>query len=431
MTDDSKERFKDREKPALSIPLWKGLNLFEERGRPIISADNLLRVLDHDKNLSGVVWYDSFYDRMYTAIGQDGTLDGQAWEYTDTEHIHLLTYMQGHLGIARCTDTVLRQAITAYAYRNRRNAPREWLDSLKHDGVPRIDTFLTNALGARPSLYSRAVSKNFWLSMVARIFRPGCQMDNMLVLEGAQGIGKNRVLRAIGKDWYAQAPGTPEEKDFYLAFQGKLIVEFAELANLRKSDIEKVKSCITCPNDRYRSPYERTSKDHPRQCIFVGTTNESEWLNDSQGRRFWPVKCEEEGLINVEYVEQNREQLFAEAVERFKANETWWEVPEAAKEEQEARRIRDPWEEIIRDWLKGHPDPVSVLDVAVAALELPPERIGMLEAKRIAGCLKACSRMLKHTTLGNVWTVHTVHEGSTRKPLETNDIEPMNPMNPL
>lgn len=394
-----------RDKPPIAdLPIWHSLGLIAERGKPIINADNMLRVLENDQAIQGILWYDEFQDRIYTTIGADATINGKASEYTDTENIHLLTYFQGHLGISKCTETVLRQAVLSCAHRNKRNTARDWLDSLKHDGSPRIDTFLSSALGARPSVYSRAVSKNFWISMAARIQRPGCQVDNMMVFEGPQGIGKNKVLRAIGRDWYAQAPGTPDDKDFYLAFQGKLLIEFSELANIRKSDTEKIKSCISCPTDRYRSPYERSSKDHPRQCVFVGTTNDNEWLHDPGGaRRFWPIKCEEDGMINVEYVEANRDQLFAEATSRFKAGETWWEAPESAKQEQEARRVRDPWEEIIRDWLSGHPDSVSVLQVACDALDLKIDKVGMLESKRIAGCLRACSRVIKHCVQGNVW----------------------------
>lgn len=395
-----------REKPLKdAIPLWKSLGLAEERGKPVINADNMLRVLENDPHLEGILWYDSFHDRIFTTIGADASTNCQMREYTDTENIHLLTYFQGHLGIGKANDTILRQAVVAQAYRHSRNELRDWLDTLVHDGSPRIDDFMSSALGARKSIYTRAVSKNFWLSMVARVYRPGCQVDNMVVLEGMQGIGKNKALRAIGGKFYAQAPGTPDDKDFYLAFQGKLLIEFAELANLKKADAERIKSCITCTNDRYRSPYDRTSKDHPRQCIFVGTTNESRWLTDPSGaRRFWPIKCEEENLLNVKYIEDHHDQLFAEAVSRFKQNETWWEVPESAPEEQEARRIPDAWEDAVAEYSKGHPQEITVAEVA-DYLQIPLERLNMAEQKRIASCLRLAGRQDKHTNQGNRWVL--------------------------
>lgn len=401
------DKIASREKPANETPLWKSLGLEEERGKPVVNVDNFMRVLEYDTNLQGLLWYDSFHDRIFTMMEESGNLNGQAHEYTDTQNIHLLAYLQNHLRIARASDSVLYQAVSAYAHRTPKNEPRDWMETLIHDGVSRIDAFLSDSLGVKHGQYERAVSKNFWISMVARIYRPGCQVDNLLILEGAQGIGKNRALRAIGGKWYAQAQGGVDDKDFYLSFQGKLLIEFGELVQLRRSEVERFKAAISCTNDRYRSPYDRTSKDHPRQCIFVGTTNEDEWLNDYSGaRRFWPVKCCEENIIDIDYIEKNRDQLFAEAVKRFKENETWWEVPEAAAKEQENRRVTDPWEPIVTDWLKGHPLDVTIAEVASEALGVNPDVLDLGKSKRIANCLKVAGRRKKHTMDGNCWTMN-------------------------
>lgn len=400
---------RNREKPSLprDLPLWKSLGLVEERGKPVINVDNLMRVLENETHLQGILWYDSFHDRIFTSICENGTQNGQAHEYTDTQNIHLLTYLQNTLSISRASDAVLYQAVNAHAHRTARNEPRDWMESLQHDGSPRIDNFLADALGVKHGQYERAVSKNFWLTLVARVYRPGCQVDNLLILEGPQGIGKNRALRAIGGKWYAQAQGRVDDKDFYLSFQGKLLIEFGELVQLRRSEIERFKAAISCTNDRYRSPYDRTSKDHPRQCVFVGTTNEEEWIGDtSGGRRFWPVKCCESNVIDIDYIDKNRDQLFAEAVARFKANETWWEMPESALVEQENRRITDPWEPIIADWLKGHPNDVTVAEAAYEAIGVDPDVLDLGKSKRIANCLKIAGRKKKHTANGNVWTLN-------------------------
>jgi len=173
---------------------------------------------------------------------------------------------------------------------------------------------------------------------------------------------------------------------------------------LKRADAERVKGCISCTVDNYRSPYDRVSRDHPRQCVFVGTTNEPEWINDvSGGRRFWPVQCTEDNLVNIEYIEENRSQLFAEAVARFKTGESWWEMPESALIEQEARRMADAWENPIREWLLGHPEPVSIIDVWTAAFEKSIEHITMQDQKRIANCLRVAGRTSHHTREGNVW----------------------------
>ena len=175
------------------IQLWKSLDLVEDRGKPVINADNLRRVLENDSNLDGLLWYDQFHDKIFSTLGRDGNLNGKVHEFTDTECLHLLTYMQSHLGIVKATKLTLFDAVEAHANRYPKNEPKDWLETLVHDEKPRIENFFSFALGAKHSLYTRAVSRNFWLSMAARIYSPGCQVDNMVVLEGAQGIGKSVV----------------------------------------------------------------------------------------------------------------------------------------------------------------------------------------------------------------------------------------------
>lgn len=399
-----------REKPTKdAIELWRSLGLVEERNRPVANEDNLRRVLEYDPNLQGVVWYDVFHDKIFTTLGSNGELNGHAGEFTDTENLHLLTYLQNHLSIHKAKKTVLFDAVDAHAHANPKNEVKDWMESLVHDGKPRIDTFMSYGMGAKHHMYTRAVSKNFWLSMVARVYKPGCQVDNLVVLEGAQGIGKNRAWRAVGGKWYTQTKCRPDEKDFYLTLQGKLIVEFNELVAVRRSDAEEMKACISCTVDNYRTPYGRVSRDHPRQCVFVGSTNEPFYISDpSGGRRFWPIKCNEENLIDIDYIEQNREQLFAEAVARFKAGETWWEMPEEALEEQEARRITDELETPVKTWSDSHSWDITIADLAADLLEIQVADLDVPMQRRLAVCLRLAGRVKVHTAEGNVWRLNSV-----------------------
>ena len=180
------------------------------------------------------------------------------------------------------------------AFRNRRNCVRDWLESLKWDQVPRIEHFFENHFGADP----RAASANFWISLVARVCRPGCQVDNMVVLEGPQGIRKSSALRVIGGEWFTEQHESATGKGFFEVLQGKLLVEVSEMDSFSRAEVTKVKQIITCTNDRFRESYGRHAKDHPRQCIFVGTTNRDDWNTDVTGaRRFWPIACQ--GEINA------------------------------------------------------------------------------------------------------------------------------------
>ena len=201
--------------------------------------------------------------------------------------------------------------------------------------------------------YLRSVGSKWLIAAVARIYRPGCKADYVIILEGPQGIGKSTCLLILaGREWFADEIADLGTKDSAQDLRGKWIVELAEVAALRRGEIERVKAFVSRNVDHYRPSYGRRSMDFPRQCVFAGTTNADAYLADETGnRRFWPVKVT--GL-QLDALERDRDQLWAEAVARFKAGESWWldrEVEAFAAEEQEQRRQGDPWEEPILDWL--------------------------------------------------------------------------------
>jgi predicted P-loop ATPase len=192
---------------------------------------------------------------------------------------------------------------------------------------------------------------------------PGCQVDYLPVFEGAQGITKSQALRALGGSLYAEAMESVLSKDFYLALQGKMLVEIAEFSSFQRAENEAIKAAISRPTDRFRAPYGKRAEDHPRSNVFAATTNEAEWNRDPTGaRRFWPVKC---GTIDVGWITACREQLFAEAVVRVKrvpegtaplerviAGAAWWDVPpEDARVEQAARFESDTVAEAMRHYV--------------------------------------------------------------------------------
>jgi putative DNA primase/helicase len=178
--------------------------------------------------------------------------------------------------------------------------------------------------------------------MVARIYQPGAKVDYMPVFEGAQGINKSFALDAIGGQWFAESHEDITSKDFRQTLRGKMLVEFSELHAFKRAEIERIKGMITCRVDRYRESYGRHAKDYPRRCVFAGTTNRDDWVNDDTGaRRFWPIRCT---AISLDYLRGNREQLFAEAVSLFKAGAQWWDInQDLASQEQNERRDDDVW----------------------------------------------------------------------------------------
>lgn len=172
-----------------------------------------------------------------------------------------------------------------------------------------------------------------------------------------------------------------------MEIQGKLIIEFAELDAMGRAEANSIKKVITSRVDRFRPPYARAARDFPRQCVFVGTTNEDNYLKDHTGaRRFWPVSC---GEIDIATISACREQLFAEALVKLNAGETWWEVPEEdAVAQQEARREVDVWESLVDNFLIGKSE-TTVNDIAQKCLEIEPSHLDRLSQCRIAKCLRS------------------------------------------
>lgn len=360
---------------------WRewGLQLGSNGGPPLANLNNAVCILENDENLKGIVSFDEFLQRVMTG--------SPPREWGDHDDIRLALYMQRDLGMSKIGREIVAQAVLAVAHNNRTNCVRDWLDSLEHDGTPRIDEFFADCFGAESNEYTQAASRNFWLSMVARVYRPGCKVDNMVVLEGKQGLGKSTALQVIGGDWFAeQHESATNPKGFAEILQGKLLVEISEMDSFNRAEVNRVKQTISCPSDRYRASYGRYASDHPRQCVFVGTTNRDDWNKDETGaRRFWPIACK--GQVDIEAVRNNRDQLFAEAVKRHKAGEPHWHMPvEATQHEQQARYQADPWTDAIADIIKGESG-VTTSHVA-HKLNISIERRDRSAEMRIGSCLR-------------------------------------------
>lgn len=248
----------------------------------------------------------------------------------------------------------LIDAINCIALKNAFHPVRDYLATLRWDGVSRINTWLKDFMGAEAAEpYLSAVSAKVLVAMVARVMEPGKKFDQVLILEGKQGIGKSTALRFLtGDEWFSDAAINIADKDGVLSLRAAWLVELGELSGMRQADVDHLKEFISRTVDRIRVPYGRRTEAFPRQGIFVGTTNKEEYLRDLTGnRRFWPVKvtkCDFEGL------KRNRDQLFAEAILAYNLGEALYlDEPRAAEQavgEQESRTFEDTWVGTIRDF---------------------------------------------------------------------------------
>ena len=380
------------------------------KGNPHLNVDNVSRVLGKMKGLKDTIWYDTFYQDIFT------TWDGKtarSWEDTDT--IKLQSMFQSRLEMRNLKKHTVQDAVVVCAHQNEKSEPDEWVKSLKWDGECRVDRFFIDCFEAKDNLYTETVSRIFWLSLVARMTRPGCQADTCVIIEGKQGTRKTSALKTIGGKWYASANSDVTSKDFYQDLQGVILLEVEELKSfLTGGDkaVQAVKRAISSATDKYRASYDRKSKEWPRHCITVGTTNEDDYLKDFTGhRRFLPLST---GLVDIDYITKNRDQLFAESLQRISKGEDHWEIPEEisemVKEEAEKREeTGDIWTDLVAKYVKFR-DEVTNLEIATdtTCIGIDKARLTPRDQQRIGRILrqlgwKRTTRRSPGSASTNVW----------------------------
>lgn len=326
------------------------------------SLYNCTMILEKDEHLAGMVWLNESSNQVVLAKDPPWS-GGNRDEFTDTDSCELAAWLQSpERYYMSVSDELALKSVITVARRHRRHPIREYLRGLKWDEIPRVERMFVDLFGAEDKPYNHQAAMCFMVSAVSRLLwadpkQPftGSKVDFMVVLEGGQGKKKTSSFEALfGAQWYVETLESPAGKDFYQVILGCWGVEIAEMDSFSKADVTSVKGAITRRVDKYRAPYERVPRSYRRECVFVGTTNETEYLRDhTGGRRFLPVRVLDEGVIELEKIIELRDQLWAEAVHLFEQGVAWWKLPDDAAAEQEARFFEDSWEGRINRWLEG------------------------------------------------------------------------------
>jgi len=377
---------------------WGSIGIPTPGGKPVTNMDTVVRVLESGNHPLGEVHLDTFLQQI--------VINGESM--TDDHSRDLLLHCQRNLHLYKMGIEAIRDGISAYAGKRKQNCLVAWLNELPiWDGTRRLKDFFHQYYGAQPTSYASCAGINFFRSMIARALHPGCQQDHMVILEGAQGIGKSTSLKAIcPPQWFAIAKESVLSKDFAISIQGKWVNEIDEMQSFTRSEVNAVKSIVSAPSDRFRPVWGRCAQDFPRQGIFVGTTNRADWNQDDTGaRRFWPIKC---AFVALPALKEAVPQLLAEALHDIRVTGApYWLMPrEETLAEQRARFDYHPWQEVVADWVTGRKG-VTALEVLTMAIKMPLDRITKREQMVIASILRAMGWETKPKRQGsrvrNVW----------------------------
>lgn len=374
-------------------PDWTDQLILNAAGKIVPNLANLILMLREAPKWKGVLAYDEFNARVVIKGRPPWGQEAPNTPWTDHHESQVRVWFQREGRISPSAGDVGR-AVQAAARHNRFHPVRDYFEALVWDGVPRLESWLQRYFHVEDIEYVRAIGPRYLISAVARIYEPGCKVDHTLVPEGPQGRQKSEALRtlAIKDEWFTDRLSHLASKDAALETTGVLLVEIAEMDALIKATSSTAKSFLTRRYDRFRPPYGKHPINLPRQCVFAATINPpvGGYLKDPTGsRRFWPVACR--GVIDRDGLEKVRDQLWAEAVHRYKAGASWWlETPELealATAEQTARFVIDAWEEPVREWLGDRNDAGRLEQVLEHALGLAREHQTQSAQKRVVGIL--------------------------------------------
>ena len=335
--------------------------------------------------------------------------DGGSW--VNAESFFVREYI-GRKYSVDFPENKIEHAMENQAVRNRYHPVQDYLFGLKWDRKERVETLFVDYFGCADNAYVREASQCWFTAAVSRIIYPGFKFDTSIVIAGAQGIGKTTFIRELGlREWYGELSSF-DPKIATEEILGKWIIEISEMGATNRHELETQKSFLSACHTRTRLAYERRAIDYRRQCVFIGSTNQDEYLKDSTGnRRWWPLDASEDvKFIDIDKLRSEVDQIWAEAMMLYSQGKSVFLSASAlnlAEVAQEEKREEDAWQGIIEEWL-SEDVPTDRYDSKFGSLEngplLPRDRVCIqeiwddcldmkrqpkpIERKRIGGILK-------------------------------------------
>lgn len=297
-------------------------------GLPQPTRDNIVQILREDRLLAGAFAYNEF-------LKQVSVLRPLPWDtarridessvWGDEDDAGLRWYLEKMPMYQIDSSDKTKDAFSIVAKERSFNPVKDFIESKPWDGVKRLEGMLAYYLGCDDTPYSRWLSRLIGEAGIARVYRPGIPFDTMPVLVGRQGCGKSQFCQKLGQRWFTDSIGDITNKDALQSLDGNWVIEFSELKAFSKSDAETYKQFLSSKVDKYRKAYDRRTTFNPRQCIFIGTTNDPTFLkNDFSGyRRFLPIKVNgsrEGKQRQSELTPDIVQQIWAEAFELYKSD---------------------------------------------------------------------------------------------------------------
>ena len=313
--------FADVELPEDYNDDWKGDLEYSKSGKLQCTIGNIILILENDPALRGHIVHDLF-------AGFDGVVGGLPWnkkatQWTDSDDANLRVWLEKNYGLTG--KEKIADALTAVLTRHSYHPIRDYLNGLTWDGTPRLERLIIDYIGAEDTELNRVMTRKHFTAAVTRVFKPGCKYDYCLVMTGPEGAGKSTLLNKMGGQWFNDSITTTEGKEGMDQLRRAWIIEMGELASIKRSDVESIKAYLSKRVDIYRAAYARRTAEHPRQCIFCGTTNEALFLKGDNGnRRFWVIAVDptlRKYSAWQDAIDRDRDQLWAEAMHYYQQGE--------------------------------------------------------------------------------------------------------------